>query len=123
VKRAKLVYFAALGSALSLCALAATLTLALACNEWPCALFRFLVLIAAGGCAVAAWGTAVMIASVHKVAWPFWLMVTVVVMATAAFAATAHRLDRHSSWSCQPSSQPECSLAREGRPALRPITS
>jgi len=41
VKRAKLVYFAALGGALSLCALAATLTLALACNEWPCALFSF----------------------------------------------------------------------------------
>jgi hypothetical protein len=103
VKRAKLVYFAALGGALGLCALAATLTLALTCNEWPCALFRFLVLIAAGGSAVVAWGTAIMIASFHKVAWPFWLMVAVVVMSATAFAATAHRLDRRRSWSCQPS--------------------
>ncbi|HEY2730767.1 MAG TPA: hypothetical protein VGK52_12575 [Polyangia bacterium] len=47
-----------------------------------------------------------MIASVHKVAWPFWLVVAVIAMAVTAFAATAHRLDRRWSWSCKPSPQP-----------------
>jgi hypothetical protein len=40
---------------------------------------------------VAAWATAVMIASVYKVAWPLVLTVTLVVLAATAFAGMSYR--------------------------------
>jgi hypothetical protein len=92
VKRAKIVYFSSLGAALGLLALAATLTFGSACSEWPCGFVRFVVLIAAAGSALGAWGTAVMIASVYKVAWPLLLTVTMVVLAATAFAAASHAM-------------------------------
>jgi hypothetical protein len=89
VKRARIQYFATLTLALGLFAVAATLTFAPVCGETPCLLLRFLVLMAAIASAVATWGTAVMIAFVHKVAWPLWLTVSLVVLAAASFAAVA----------------------------------
>jgi hypothetical protein len=86
------VYGASLSSAVTLFGLAAMLSFGLSCSEWPCGLIRFLVLLAACGSAIAAWGTAVLIASVCKIAWPLWLAVTVVVLVGAGFAVTSQHL-------------------------------
>jgi hypothetical protein len=52
------------------------------------AIFRFLVTGAGVACAVGTWGTAVMIASVHKVTWPLVLSAAIVVAGGVAFAMT-----------------------------------
>ena len=80
-----------LGAALGLFALAAILTFGRGCDDWQCGLFRFVVLLAATGSAVAAWGTSVMIAYVHRVTWPLWLMVTIIGLAAAGFAGMSFR--------------------------------
>jgi hypothetical protein len=47
---------------------------------------RFLVLSADAGSAIAAWGSAVMMASVYQKAWPLLLAVGIVVCAGLSFA-------------------------------------
>jgi hypothetical protein len=89
LKRAKTIWVLFLGAGLGLFALAGVLTFGLGCDDWQCGLLRFVVLLAASGSAVAAWGTAVMIAYVHRATWPLWFMVTVVGLAAAGFAVTS----------------------------------
>jgi hypothetical protein len=92
LKRARIVYFAAIAAAGSLFALAAALTFGLACGEWPCDFFRFLVVLLAAGSAAVAWGAAVLMASVYRVTWALYVNVILAVLAALAFAAWAsHR--------------------------------
>lgn len=79
-------YFGFLSAATILFAVAAMLTLSARSAETSVSLARFVILSAAAGCAIGTWGSAVMIASVHKKAWPLLLTVCIVVCAGVAFA-------------------------------------
>ena len=50
------------------------------------AIFTFLVTSVGVGCAIGTWGTAVMIASVHKATWPLVLSAGIVIAGGIAFA-------------------------------------
>lgn len=86
MRRAKTLYFGFLSAAIVLFGLAALLTLGARAAETSMSLARFVILSAAAGCAIGTWGAAVMIASVHKKAWPLLLTVCIVVCAGVAFA-------------------------------------
>lgn len=86
MKRAQVLYFGFLAAAVALFAVAALMTFGGDGTAWSAGAVRFLVLALAAGCAIATWGTAVMIASVHKVAWPLFLTVGIVVCAGLVFA-------------------------------------
>jgi hypothetical protein len=82
-----------LTTSVTLFALAAWLTVGQTGTlDWSLGLARFLILSAAIGSAIAAWGTAVAIAYVHRVTWPFWLMTGLVVTAGLSFAVVCARL-------------------------------
>jgi fatty acid desaturase len=59
---------------------------------WQVSLVRFMILLGAIGSAFAAWGTAVSIAYVHRVTWPFLLMTALVTTAGIAFGVVCYRL-------------------------------
>lgn len=61
-------------------------------HDWQTTLLRFSILLAAIGSSVAAWGTAVSIAYVHRVTWPFILMTTLVAAAGLTFGVVCYRL-------------------------------
>jgi hypothetical protein len=87
LRRARFFYFSFLGASLGL------FTLAQVVGAHPrhpstLGLFHFIVLLAAIGCALAMWYTAVMIASVHKVAWPLTLSTFLVATACLVRLAT-----------------------------------
>jgi hypothetical protein len=84
------IYFTFLGASLVLFGLGALLT-PLVEGHVGLSLLRFIVLCSASASAVAAWGTAAAIASIHKVTWPLYITVTLVVLASAAFAVAAYR--------------------------------
>jgi hypothetical protein len=75
-----------MGAAFVLFAIAALLTHTGHIGAAQTGLPRFLVLSAGAGCAIAMWGSAVMMASVHKKAWPLLLAVGIVVCAGLSFA-------------------------------------
>jgi len=85
VKRARRLYFSFLGATLVVFGLRAALPAAESDAGWS-AIFNFLVTCIGVGCAMGTWGTAVMIASVHKVTWPLVLNVGIVVAGGIAFA-------------------------------------
>jgi len=58
---------------------------------WAATLARFLILAGAIGSAIAAWGTAISIAYVRRVTWPFLLMTGLVVTAGITFAIVCMR--------------------------------
>jgi hypothetical protein len=91
-KKARL-FSALVGAALALFAAALWLTFAQkATLDWSLSLIRFLILAAGIGCAIAAWATAVAIAYIHRVTWPFWLMTGLVISAGLAFAVVCVRV-------------------------------
>jgi hypothetical protein len=68
-------FFTLVGAASALFAIALWLTFAQTTTlDWSLSLIRFLILAAGIGCSIAAWATAVAVAYVHRVTWPFWLM-------------------------------------------------
>ena len=85
MKRAGRLYFSFLGATLTVFGLRAALPAAESDVGWL-AIFRFLVVGVGAGCALGTWGTAVMIASVHKVTWPLVLSAGIVVAVGIAFA-------------------------------------
>lgn len=85
MKRARGLYFSFLGATLVVFSLRAALPAAESDVGWG-ALFNFLVTCVGVACAVATWGTAVMIASVHKVTWPLVLNAGIVIASVVAFA-------------------------------------
>jgi hypothetical protein len=85
VKRARRLYFSFLVATLVVFGLRAALPAAESDVGWL-AIFRFLVVGVGVGCALGTWGTAVMIASVHKVTWPLVLSAGIVVAVGIAFA-------------------------------------
>ena len=93
MKQARRVYFRFLGATLVVFSLRAALPAADSDAGWA-AIFSFLVTGVGVGCAIGAWGAAVMIASVHKVTWPLVLNAAIVVVGGIAFALfgvpTAH---------------------------------
>jgi hypothetical protein len=93
VQRKARLFFTFVGAAVALFAAALWLTFAQTTTlEWSLSLIRFLILASGIGCAIAAWGTAVAIAYVHRVTWPFWLMTGLVITAGLAFAVVCVRL-------------------------------
>jgi hypothetical protein len=90
VRRATRFYFGFFGAAFVFFGLGAVLSTSESCVGWEACL-RFLVLSAGAGCAAGTWGTAVMIASVHKVTWPLVLSTVIVVAGAIAFALIGHR--------------------------------
>jgi hypothetical protein len=90
VKRAQRLYFSFLGATLVIFSLRAALPAAESDAGWT-AIFRFLVTGVGVACALGTWGTAVMIASVHKVTWPLVLSAAIVVAGGIAFALTVVR--------------------------------
>jgi hypothetical protein len=81
------VFFGFLSSAIALYAFAAFLTFGHPEGlRWGAAFVRFLILAAALGSSVAAWGTGVFIAYVHRVRWPFLLMTSTIATAGVLFA-------------------------------------
>ena len=85
MKRARRLYFSFLVATLVVFGLRAALPAAESDVGWL-AIFRFLVVGVGVGCALGTWGTAVMIASVHKVTWPLVLSAGIVVAVGIAFA-------------------------------------
>jgi hypothetical protein len=85
VKRARRLYFSFLGAALVVLSLRAALPAAESDAGWG-AIFDFLVTCVGIACAVGTWGTAVMIASVHKVTWPLVLSAGIVIAGGIVFA-------------------------------------
>jgi hypothetical protein len=85
VKRARRLYFSFLGATLVVFSLRAALPAAASDVGWA-AIFNFLVTCLGVACAVGTWGTAVMIASVHKVTWPLVLNAGIVIAGGIAFA-------------------------------------
>lgn len=90
MKRAKVLnfYFGFMALAAALFVGAALLTPDGVTPGYSMGLLRFIVLGLAIACALATWGTAVMIAMVHKRAWPLLVMVGIVVCAGLTFAAS-----------------------------------
>lgn len=87
------VFFALLAFALLLFGAASWLTFGRAGGlDWLAMLVRFCILLAAVGSSIAAWGTAVSIAYVHRVTWPFILMTTLVATAGLTFGIVCYRL-------------------------------
>lgn len=82
------IYICVLIAAVGLFALAATLTAAFDCGDWPCGFFRFAIRLVAFACAVGTWGAAVVTFTMHRIAWPLWLNLTLIVVATTVFAIT-----------------------------------
>lgn len=89
VRRKSQIYFTFLAVALLLFGLGALLA-PLVDGDVGLGLMRFIVLCSAAVSAVAAWGTAAAIASIHKVTWPLYITVTLVVLASAAFAVATY---------------------------------
>jgi hypothetical protein len=87
LRRARLFYFGFLGASLVLFAVAQAMG-SRSGNAWTLGLFHFIALSAAIGCGLAMWYTAVMIASVHKVAWPLTLSTFLVASACLIRLAT-----------------------------------
>jgi hypothetical protein len=85
VKRARRLYFGFLVATLTVFGLRTALPAAESDVGGP-AILRFLAVAAGVGCALGTWGTAVMIASVHKVTWPLVLSAGIVVAVGIAFA-------------------------------------
>jgi hypothetical protein len=93
VTRSVRLFFGFLTSALALFSVAALLTFGRSGGlGWLATLVRFSILLAAAGSSVAAWGTAVSIAYVHRVRWPFLLMTTLVATAGTVFIVGCCRL-------------------------------
>ena len=91
VAKARRLFFTLLAVAVSLGAVAAWLSLGLSDFGSTRALARFVVCVLAVAAAAGTWGTAVAIASVHRVAWPLVTATTLLVVAigtTAAFWAS-----------------------------------
>jgi hypothetical protein len=87
LKRARVLYFSFLGTALALSGAAAAVTPHID-GSWSLALLRFVVLALAIVTGVATWYTAVMIASRHKVGWPLLLTMAIVIVAGGGFLLT-----------------------------------
>lgn len=87
MKRAKTLYFGFMASAAALFILAALLTPGAGTPGYSMGLARFIVLGLGIACALATWGSAVMMASVYKRSWPLLVMVGIVVCAGLTFAA------------------------------------
>jgi len=85
VKRARRRYFGFLGATFVVFSLRAALPAAES-DAGGDAIFHFLVTCVGLGCALGTWGTAVMIASVHKVTWPLVLNAGIVIAVGIAFA-------------------------------------
>ena len=85
MKRAQRLYFSFLSAALVILSLRAALPATDSDVGWG-AIFCFLVTCLGVACAVGTWGTAVMIASVHKVTWPLVLSAAIVAAGGIAFA-------------------------------------
>ena len=83
------IYFTFLGVALLLFALGAMLTRH-AAGDVRLGLLRFIALFLAVASSIGAWGTAVAISSVHKVTWPLYVTVILVVLARAVFAIVTY---------------------------------
>ena len=88
MKRKRLIYFTLLGAALWTFGLAAWLTPRLD-GDVGLGLLRFVVLCLAVGCSIAAWATAVTIASVHKKTWALFVTVALVLTAFLTLLAFA----------------------------------
>jgi len=58
--------------------------------SWKMELLQFVLGVAALGAAAATWATAIFIAYVHRVTWPFVLLTGLVVVAGGGFAFWAH---------------------------------
>jgi hypothetical protein len=86
VKSARRLYFSSLAAALVVFSIRAALPAAASDAGWG-AILSFLVTCVGIGCVVATWGTAVMIASVHKVTWPLVLSAAIVVAGGVTFFA------------------------------------
>jgi hypothetical protein len=91
VKRAKTLYFSFMALAAALFVVAALLTPGAGTSGYSMGLARFIVLGLAIGCALATWGSAVMMASVHKRSWPLLVMVGIVVCAGLTFAVACYQ--------------------------------
>ena len=85
MKKARRVYFRFLGATLVVFSLRAALPAAESDAGWG-AIFTFLVSGVGIACGLGTWGTAVMIASVHKVTWPLVLNAAIVIAGGIAFA-------------------------------------
>lgn len=90
MRRATRFYFSFFTGTLLFFGLGAALPAAESGIGWE-ALLHFLVLGAGIGCAAGTWGTAVMIASVHKVTWPLVFSTGIVLAGGLAFAVVGHR--------------------------------
>ena len=86
--RALRLYFGLLTCAIVLSI--AALSTAGAGSGWNLELVRFVLGGAALGVAAATWATAIFIAYVHRVTWPFVLLTALVVVAGGGFAFWAH---------------------------------
>jgi hypothetical protein len=87
LRRARTIYFSFLGGALVLFTIALLMG-SPSGSAWSLGLSHFIVLMAAIGCGLGMWYTAVMIASVHKVAWPLTLSTCLVATACLIRLAT-----------------------------------
>ena len=90
MRRATRFYFGFFGATFVFFGLGAALPTSESGVGWEACL-RFLILSAGAGCAAGTWGTAVMIASVHKVTWPLMLSAGTVVAGAIAFVLICHR--------------------------------
>jgi hypothetical protein len=90
VKQAKVlrIYFGFMALAAALFVVAVVLTPDAWTPGYSMGLPRFIVLSLAVGSALTTWGSAVMLAMVHKRAWPLLVMVGLVVCAGLTFAAS-----------------------------------
>lgn len=85
------IYFGFMALAGALFLLAALLTPGPGTVGYSMGLARFIVLGLAIGCALATWGSAVMMASVYKRSWPLLVMVGLVVCAGLTFAVACYQ--------------------------------
>jgi hypothetical protein len=90
VRRKRLLFFALLGTAVSLFGLAAFLTAHLDGEGGDLTLLRFVVLCFGIGSAIGTWATAVTIASVHGKAWPLLITLATIVVAGLSFATACY---------------------------------
>ena len=86
MRRARRFYFGFLAAAVALFGVAAALTPWVEGTVGGLGLLRFIVLCLGIASGIATWYTAVMIASVHKVAWPLLTTLSLIVMAGLTFA-------------------------------------